>query len=832
MLPMRASTRRCDGGGPALPGDPRSPLTRFRVYLRQVCMAAGGLALMAGVGSAQVESNAPDTLESPAQRGAATDFLNGADRDWLRQHRVIRVGAEINYAPYEFRDVRGRFTGVVADYLELIRQRLGASADVRFEIVQLPEYDAVEEGLRKRQLDIVLALTPSRDRTAHLHFTKPYLQYVNVIVTRDSHEFVTGLADFAGRRIAVVKGHSAQQLVARAYPALQVTAYSDILDALMAVSTGREDGLVDDIFPVVHNIRQRQIGNLKLATPLEKSLQAHGFSIAVRNDWPQLVDILDRLLDTITPEEQREISQKWLSVRFDSKVDTRALWTAGAVFSTLLAAAVLWIRQLRRQRAALEAARAQAEAANRAKDAFLAGMSHELRTPLHAILGYADLLRQDRLAAGARADALTTIAGSGRHLLALINDLLDLSRIRSGHLQLRPAPVPLASLIEDVAAMIRIEAHRKGLRFDVRMTSEPPGDVVVDAKRLRQVLLNLLGNAVKFTDRGGVSLAVSGAALPGDQVRLRIEVEDTGKGVDPADRERIFAPFEQGEEGRRRESGVGLGLAISREIVQRMQGSLSVEAGSAGGSRFIVRLDLPVTSRALDADTAPHSVAGYAGRVRRILAVDDQAGNTALVEQMLRPLGFDVRTAGGAEDALAQAQGWRPDLVLMDLRMPGMSGFDCARVLRQELRAVPIVAASASAQDLTSAAADGTLFSACLRKPFQLRDLLDVLQTQLGLSWRHAERRARVSSVESAAAPEAPEALVGAPPAERLREILEYARLGKWPRIEQAALDLGRQGAQHAAFVKRLLAIAQEFDEARLARFIERHLGAGRPPAF
>ncbi|HXV08456.1 MAG TPA: transporter substrate-binding domain-containing protein, partial [Burkholderiales bacterium] len=371
---------------------------------------------------------------APAQETPFPPALDLSDEEkaWLSTQRVIRIGAETNYAPYEFQDSRGRFTGVVADYLELIRQRLG----MRFEVHQLLDFEAVENKVQKRELDVILALPRTTEREESLAFTKPYLHYVNVIVTRDDFGFVTGLRDFADERVAVVAGKSSQRLIAKIYPNFNVTTYSDLLDALMAVSTGKEDGLLDDIFPIVYNIRHRQISNLKIATPVEKALQPKGFSIAVRNDWPELVGILDKVLLTITQEEHRDISEKWLSVRYESKIDYRAIWTAVAVFSAILLAAIFWIRMLSRQRKALMAARAEAEAANRAKDEFLASMSHELRTPLHAILGYAELLREGALAGAARQEALATIRGSGRHLLTLINDLLDLSRIRAGHLEL------------------------------------------------------------------------------------------------------------------------------------------------------------------------------------------------------------------------------------------------------------------------------------------------------------------------------------------------------------------------------------------------------------
>ncbi|MSQ59261.1 MAG: transporter substrate-binding domain-containing protein [Betaproteobacteria bacterium] len=667
--------------------------------------------------------------------GIETDVITEQDRAWLREHPVIRVGAEINYAPYEFQDSRGRFTGVVADYLELIQERLG----VRFEVKQLPDFGAVEDKLKRRELDIVLALTPTKEREDFLSFTKPYLQYVNVIVTRDNFGFVTGLGDFDDERIAVAAGHSAQQLVSRAYPNVKVTAYSDILDALMAVSTGLEAGLVDDIFPIVYNIRYRQICNLKLATPLEKALQAKGFSIAVRKDWPELVSLLDRLLQTIGQEEQREISQKWLSLRYESKVDYRAIWTAVAFFSTLLLAAVLWIRQLNKQRRALEAAHTEAEAANRAKDEFLASMSHELRTPLHAILGYADLLREERVAGNARKDAIGTILGSGQHLLALINDLLDLSRIRTGHLELKPVTVRLRPMLEEIAAMMRVEARGKGLEFVLQLAPDLPAAVEADDRRLRQILINLLGNAIKFTDEGIVTLKVESRLVPERGAELHMVVEDTGVGIDPADKARIFAPFEQGEPGKRRESGVGLGLAISHALVSHMHGSIDVSSKPGRGSRFDLTLVLPVVDGPQSEALAEQEITGYEGPRRSILVADDQEENRNLIAQMLRPIGFEVTLASNGEEAVQVTQGSHPDLVLMDLRMPVRNGFEAAAAIRAlpSVASTPIIAASASTADLARAQDDKSLFAQCLRKPFQSRELLGIIGDALQLTWRH-----------------------------------------------------------------------------------------------
>ncbi len=788
-----------------------------------LCLAALAALALTHVALGQ-DTAGNETAGQEADSGASFE-LTDAEKTWLAAHRVIRVGAEINYAPYEFQDSRKRFSGVVADYMEILKRRLG----VRFEVHQMPDFAAVESKLQKKEVDVVLALAPTAEREQFLLFTKPYLHYVNVIVTRDDFGFVTGLRDLSLERVGVVAGHSSEQLLSRAYPNSKVTTYPDLLDGLMAVSTGKADGLVDDIFPIVFNIRYHQISNLKIATPVERALQPKGFSVAVRKDWPQLVGILDKVLLNISHEEQREISQKWLSVRYESKVDYRAIWTSLAVFSAILLAAVLWITLLNRQRKALLAARAEAEAANRAKDQFLASMSHELRTPLHAILGYAELIREGALTEPARQDALATIAGSGSHLLTLINDLLDLSRIRSGHLELNPTPVELPALLHEIAAMVRVDAQKKGLIFVLDVPADLPALVQADGKRFRQILLNLLGNAIKFTDAGRVTLSVRAVSAGEGRIELSVSVEDTGMGIGPEDKLRIFVPFEQTEQGRRRESGVGLGLAISQELAHRMGGTIEVDSQPGSGSQFRFTVRLPLVEEQLSTAPARRHVVGYEGTRRTILVTDDQEENRQLLRRMLEPLGFDVALAGGGLEAVAASRQRRPDLVVMDLRMPQMNGFDAARTIRQSpgLESVPLVAASASSADLEHAEAEPSTFVACLRKPFQTTDLIDAIQRILGLKWRYVETARVEDGGVAAAEQDRPDVPLVPPPQAVLEELLELARLGKLVRVEQMALEL-EQHPSLRPFARRLYGLARCLDEERVVTLLEGCLGAQR----
>jgi CheY-like chemotaxis protein len=456
-------------------------------------------------------------------------------------------------------------------------------------------------------------------------------------------------------------------------------------------------------------------------------------------------------------------------------------------------------------------------------------MSHELRTPLHAILGYAELIREGALTEPARQDALATIAGSGSHLLTLINDLLDLSRIRSGHLELNPTPVELPALLEEIAAMVRVDAQKKGLTFVLDVPPDLPMLVQADGKRIRQILLNLLGNAIKFTDAGRVTLSVRAVPAAAGQIELCLSVEDTGMGIGPEDKRRIFVPFEQTEQGRRRESGVGLGLAISQELAHRMGGAIEMDSQPGSGSRFRFTVLLHLVEELLSTAPARRHVVGYEGARRTILVADDQEENRQLLRRMLEPLGFDVALAGDGHEAVAVSRQRRPDVIVMDLRMPQMNGFDAARTIRQSpgLDSVPLVAASASTADLEHADADPSTFVACLRKPFQTSDLIDTIQRVLGLRWRYVE----TARVEGGGAPGAdedrPDAPLAPPPRRVLEELLELARLGKLVRVEQMALELEQDPALRP-FARSLYALARSLDEERVVTLLEGCLGAQR----
>jgi signal transduction histidine kinase len=406
----------------------------------------------------------------------------------------------------------------------------------------------------------------------------------------------------------------------------------------------------------------------------------------------------------------------------------------------------------------LRAAMERAEVANRAKSAFLAAMSHELRTPLNAILGYTQILKRDKQLSPSQQTGLGTIHQGGHHLLALINDVLDLSRVEAGKMEFHPKPVRLGELLTVVADIMRVRAEQRHLHFELELAGGLPLAISVDETRLRQVLLNLLGNAVKFTDHGAVRLRVSPSPSPAPPpsvaavdgsagasavpevvatAHLRFEVLDEGVGIDASQLDIIFDPFEQVGDAARRAGGTGLGLAISRQLVRQMGGDVKVESVPGRGSRFWFDVPMPVVDApgaAVGGDDIP---SGYLGPRKTLLVVDDVATNRALLRDLLGPLGFRMLEADNGVAALRQVKIDPPDLVLMDMVMPDMDGIETTRRLRAEpgtaKTPVLIISASSTPEEGQRAIAAGA--DAFLGKPVDEQVLLAEIGARLSLQW-------------------------------------------------------------------------------------------------
>src|SRR3954471_2023159 len=394
--------------------------------------------------------------------------------------------------------------------------------------------------------------------------------------------------------------------------------------------------------------------------------------------------------------------------------------------------------------------------ANRAKSVFLANMSHEIRTPMNAILGFSQLMLRDQDVTPRQCQYLGTINRSGEHLLALINDILEMSKIEAGRTTLSPSTFDLPALLRDLEMMFRIRTDEKKLSFSVETIGDVPRFIVTDINQLRQVFINVLGNAVKFTEQGGIGLRVLADGEGPTGPRLRVEVEDTGEGISPDDQEKLFRHFEQTKTGQQAGTGTGLGLAISREFVRLMGGAITVNSEVGKGSVFAIELPLKEgESRAVEAKEKSRQVL----RLRpgqatcRVLIADDVEDNRQLLAQLLTPIGFEICLATNGAEAVQEFERWRPHLVLMDFRMPVMDGHEAIRRIRAMAggKETKVIAVTASAmdenrQELMAVGADDFI-----GKPFREADLFEKIHAHTGIEYVYADDSQAVAPEEEPA---------------------------------------------------------------------------------
>lgn len=453
-----------------------------------------------------------------------------------------------------------------------------------------------------------------------------------------------------------------------------------------------------------------------------------------------------------------------------------------------------------------------AVAANRVKARYLSNVSHEIRSPLNAIYGYAQLVEM-----GGEIDtqhAARVIRRCSEHITSLTESLLDISQLENGLLRVRNEPVAIGDFIEQIGWMMRPAAEAKGLTFTLDTPRNLPEVVRTDPGRLRQALINLISNAIKYTEGGAVTLRVTYRG----QV-ARFAIEDTGPGIAPEDQQRIFEPYEQLglAQGQQAASGFGLGLAITKAIIEILGGKLEVASTPGAGSCFTVTVMLPEPAKALDPETASRKIAGYEGEVRSILVTDDEEDQRNLLHHFLTECGFEVATAASGPEAIALCDERSFDLVLLDISMPGMTGWEAAEQIRDRLgRGVPIAMASANVQEFHRPEYDRPSHDHFFVKPYRLDELAKTLGALLGIAWKWAPLDP-TGSGDSGAAPTSlpPRAVI------HVRQLRERIQIGHVRGIEAEIAMLAQAAPEHGRLITALYAALDEFDLARLLRLLE-----------
>ncbi|BBC26127.1 hybrid sensor histidine kinase/response regulator [Pseudanabaena sp. ABRG5-3] len=482
----------------------------------------------------------------------------------------------------------------------------------------------------------------------------------------------------------------------------------------------------------------------------------------------------------------------------------------------------------------LQIAKESADSANRSKSEFLAHMSHELRTPLNGILGYAQILKRSQSWGDKEQRGIEIIHQCGSHLLTLIDDVLDLSKVEANKLDISPKPIHLPLFLQSVIEICRVRAENKGIQFLYRPDPMLISGVEVDDIRLRQVLINLLGNAVKFTDRGSVTLKVVTTPVnqvshqEQERVKLRFQVQDTGVGISEDLLETIFQPFTQVGDRIRQGEGTGLGLAICSRIVKLMGSQIEVQSKLGQGSTFSFEIEAPISSEWQKQSLVKtgQNIIGYEGDRQTILIIDDRWENRSILVNLLTPLDFRILEAENGREGLIQAAK-HPDLIITDLVMPVMNGIEMLHQLKsikdfQHIKVVISSASVAKSDRQTSIESGGDAF---LSKPIQFEELLQTLQNQLNLTWRYAESINYPASVTQATMD-----VITSPSTEKIPELedlqnlLNLVQRGLIKKFIAEAKRIEQRDAEYQPFILKVVQLAQKFQMETLEQLLEKYI--------